>query len=317
MDTNPRTTTSLVQVVGTTGYTGPKGPTGYMGPLGPTGYLGPPGAQGIPGNATLTGATGPMGSTGPIGRTGYTGYTGSRGYTGPSSATGPTGPYGYTGATGKGDTGPTGPTGPDGSAGNTGWTGPVGITGPTMWRYASAAVNNDIEYLTGDVSIGRNVRIARDLSVVTGNTTIAALQQTTNDTTLTLNVASRSVTIFYNANANGTTYFLPKGISSNYTLRLQGAPTNANTQYTICLVNNDASQGTTGATAASYLCTAVETSSTQFPNIFTSVGAMMFTGIYVTPSSSVQYSAQTIDFIYQDNALYALSTVKQFSNTIP
>ena len=314
MDTNPRTTTSLVQVVGTTGYTGPKGPTGYMGPLGPTGYLGPPGAQGIPGNATLTGATGPMGSTGPIGRTGYTGYTGSRGYTGPSSATGPTGPYGYTGATGKGDTGPTGNTG---NAGNTGWTGPVGITGPTMWRYASAAVNNDIEYLTGDVSIGRNVRIARDLSVVTGNTTIAALQQTTNDTTLTFNVASRSVTIFYNANANGTTYFLPKGISSNYTLRLQGAPTNANTQYTICLVNNDASQGTTGATAASYLCTAVETSSTQFPNIFTSVGAMMFTGIYVTPSSSVQYSAQTIDFIYQDNALYALSTVKQFSNTIP
>ena len=314
MDTNPRTTTSLVQVVGTTGYTGPKGPTGYMGPLGPTGYLGPPGAQGIPGNATLTGATGPMGSTGPIGRTGYTGYTGSRGYTGPSSATGPTGPYGYTGATGKGDTGPTGNTG---NAGNTGWTGPVGITGPTMWRYASAAVNNDIEYLTGDVSIGRNVRIARDLSVVTGNITIAALQQTTNDTTLTFNSASRSVTIFYNANANGTTYFLPKGISSNYTLRLQGAPTNANTQYTICLVNNDASQGTTGATAASYLCTAVETSSTQFPNIFTSVGAMMFTGIYVTPSSSVQYSAQTIDFIYQDNALYALSTVKQFSNTIP
>ena len=314
MDTNPRTTTSLVQVVGTTGYTGPKGPTGYMGPLGPTGYLGPPGAQGIPGNATLTGATGPMGAPGPIGRTGYTGYTGSRGYTGPSSATGPTGPYGYTGATGKGDTGPTGNTG---NAGNTGWTGPVGITGPTMWRYASAAANNDIEYLTGDVSIGRNVRIARDLSVVTGNTTIAALQQTTNDTTLTFNVASRSVTIFYNANANGTTYFLPKGISSNYTLRLQGAPTNANTQYTICLVNNDASQGTTGATAASYLCTAVETSSTQFPNIFTSVGAMMFTGIYVTPSSSVQYSAQTIDFIYQDNALYALSTVKQFSNTIP
>ena len=302
---NPSTTVQLVQVVGTTGYTGSTGYTGYTGPFGPTGYTGTRGIQGVPGNATLTGATGPTGNNGPIGNTGYTGNTGkgSTGPTGNSSATGPTGPYGYTG---KGDTGPTGNEGPTGPRGN---TGPAGNTGPTLWTYASAPANADIEYAAGDVLVGRNLHITRDVSVVTGVTTVAALQQTTNDATLTVDPTTHKITVFYNTNVqggtNGTTYFLPKGVTANYTLRLAGAPTAANTQYTVCLVNND---------NASYLCTAVETSSTQLPGIFTPVGQMMFTGIYV---SSPQYSMQTIDFIYQDDALYALSTVKQYSNTIP
>jgi hypothetical protein len=162
--------------------------------------------------------------------------------------------------------------------------------------------------------VGNNLQITKNLSVITGTTTIAALQQKTNDATLTLNPAN-IVTVAYNANASGTTYFLPKGIAGNYTLHLQGAPTDANTQYTVCLVNNDSTtSGTTGATAASYLCTSVLTSTTGLPNIFFPVDVMMFTGIYV---SSPQYSIQTIDFMYQDNALYALSTVKQYSNTHP
>jgi hypothetical protein len=161
--------------------------------------------------------------------------------------------------------------------------------------------------------VGRNLHITRDVSVVSGVITVAALQQTTNDATLTVDPTTHKITVFYNAQGtggtaggtNGTTYFLPKGMTANYTLRLAGAPTAANTQYTVCLVNND---------RASYLCTAVETSSTQLPGIFTPVDQMMFTGIYV---SSPQYSVQTIDFIYQDDQLYALSTVKQYSNVPP
>jgi hypothetical protein len=300
----------LVQVIGTTGYTGITGPPGNTGPTGPYGYTGPPGIQGIPGNATLTGATGSTGPNGPIGNTGYTGRTGMRGYTGVTGYTGPTGPYGYTGKGIQGDTGTTGSTGP------TGPTGPTGTTGPTMWTYVptSSHISTDIEYIGGDVLVGNNLQITKNLSVITGTTTIAALQQKTNDATLTLNPAN-IVTVAYNANASGTTYFLPKGIAGNYTLHLQGAPTDANTQYTVCLVNNDSTtSGTTGATAASYLCTSVLTSTTGLPNIFFPVDVMMFTGIYV---SSPQYSIQTIDFMYQDNALYALSTVKQYSNTHP
>jgi hypothetical protein len=127
-----------------------------------------------------------------------------------------------------------------------------------------------------------------------------------------MNPTTHEITVFYNTNVQGgtegTTYFLPKGMTANYTLRLAGAPTAANTQYTVCLVNNE---------NVSYLCTAVKTSSTQLPNIFTPVDQMMFTGIYVSPPHTIQYSIQTIDLIYQDNLLYALSTVKQYSNTIP
>lgn len=299
--------TTLVTVLGSTGPSGPTGPPGFTGPSGVTGPLGPPGPQGVPGNATMTGATGPTGPNGDRGATGNIGPTGYQGLPGIASntgATGPTGPTGSMGAKGtEGSTGPTGNTGATGAVAPTGPTGRLGPTGPTTWTYAEPGISADIEYVPGDVVIHRTLQVDQDFRAVGGNTVLSSLQQKTNGVVLTLDPTHNSITVPYNLSAQGTIYFLPTGITSNYRLNLGAPPTDANTQYTIRLMNSDVTGG------AVYQCNSVYVSASTNVPVYYPVDVMVFSGTYVV---SPVFSVQTIDFVYQDSRLYALSSVKQY-----
>ena len=112
-------------------------------------------------------------------------------------------------------------------------------------------------------------------------------------------------TVPYNVGAQGTVYFLPTGITSNYRLNLGAPPSDANTQYTIQLINSDVTGG------AVYQCNSVYVSASTSVPIYYPVDVMVFSGTYVV---SPVFSVQTIDFVYQDTRLYALSTAKQYTN---
>lgn len=141
-------------ITGPTGNQGPQGIIGPQGVTGPTGQRGLTGATGLP--STITGPTGYKGETGPIGTTGPTGPIGIQGP--PSTITGPTGRQGITGVTGptgKGSQGPIGPQGPRGATGPTGGrgvqgvTGPRGIAGPTGRLGPSVTGPQGIQGVTG------------------------------------------------------------------------------------------------------------------------------------------------------------------------
>lgn len=145
--------TSLCQLSGPAGATGPQGTpgvtglngaTGTAGIIGPTGLSGTNGLPGLPGSTGPSGIDGLNGTTGPTGLQGITGAQGSAGNTGAQGiqgitgagiqgATGTQGVAGATGAVGltgsTGLNGNTGATGATGNQGNTGATGSVGATG--------------------------------------------------------------------------------------------------------------------------------------------------------------------------------------------
>jgi len=203
----------------------------------------------------------------------------------------------------EGSTGPTGTTGATGAVAPTGPTGLPGPTGPTTWTYAEPIISADIEYVPGDVVIRRSLQVDQDFRAVGGNTVLSSLQQKTNGVVLTLNPNNNSITVPYNLGAQGTVYFLPAGITSNYTLKLGTPPTDADTQYTIRLINSDVTGG------AVYHCNSVYVSTSPTIPAYYPVDVMVFSGTYV---ESPVFSVQTIDFVYQNSKLYALSRVKQY-----
>ena len=83
-----------INVIGPTGFTGPRGFIGLTGPMGYSGKPGPTGPFGYDGNI---GSIGPMGPRGPIGLAGNTGLDGNIGLTGPDGNKGPIGPQGKPG----------------------------------------------------------------------------------------------------------------------------------------------------------------------------------------------------------------------------
>jgi hypothetical protein len=128
----PTGPTGVAGPTGATGATGTNGAIGPTGATGPTGFTGATGATGLTGATGATGASGATGTTGATGPTGVIGPTGAIGSTGTAGPTGPTGPPGGTGVNGAtGSTGLTGSAGPTGSQGPAGPTGAIGLTGPT------------------------------------------------------------------------------------------------------------------------------------------------------------------------------------------
>ncbi|WP_139253802.1 collagen-like repeat preface domain-containing protein, partial [Bacillus sp. L27] len=107
---------------GPKGATGPQGVQGLQGPDGPEGATGPQGVQGLQGLEGLAGATGPQGVEGLQGPEGPPGPTGPQGVQGLQGPPGPPGPTGS--GTGMGVPGPPGPTGPQGVQGIQGPEGP-------------------------------------------------------------------------------------------------------------------------------------------------------------------------------------------------
>jgi hypothetical protein len=155
----------------------------------------------------------------------------------------------------------------------------------------------------GDVVVRRTLKVDQDFRAVGGNTVLSSLQQKTNGVVLTLDPTQNSITVPYNLGAEGTVYFLPAGITSNYRLRLGTPPTDADTQYTIRLINSDVTGG------AVYHCNSVHVSTSTDVPAYYPVDVMVFSGTYVV---SPVFSVQTIDFVYQNSKLYALSSVKQY-----
>jgi hypothetical protein len=138
--------------------------------LGSTGATGPQGLQGNTGDQGLQGTTG---NTGLQGFTGDTGPQGIQGNTGAQGTTGNTGPQGLQGNTGA--------TGPQGAQGNTGPQGNTGTFG-TPQGYLSS-------YRNSTQTISSWGSIAAWTNVVFNNDVIPAIGWTTNGTTFTCQVS--------------------------------------------------------------------------------------------------------------------------------
>jgi len=195
--------TGATGYIGTTGATGATGATGYIGTTGATGatgYIGTTGATGYVGTTGATGATGYIGTTGATGATGYVGTTGATGYVGTTGATGYIGTTGATGATGYvGTTGATGATGATGYIGTTGATGATGYIGTTG---ATGATGLGAPGATGEIgSTGATGAIGATGATglgATGATGPGDKFSTTSSTSLTISIASKTLTIGLN-----------------------------------------------------------------------------------------------------------------------
>jgi hypothetical protein len=214
---------------------------------------------------------------------------------------GPQGERGFTGNTGRtGNTGPIGLAGPIGPIGSTGSTGP---TGPSLWVRNS---NGNINYTSGNVSIGKTTS---DYTLdILGNLMVSNVVITTKNIQTVSDILSsntNSITLNYNT---GNIFNIPQSnITGNFTVRLE----NFNPEYSPNrIINIKLIMDMTGASNKGYcnllvLSESPVTSGTQY------------TPIILNGSSSVnltnsQIIIQDISIIKIANSTKVISDIKSF-----